>query len=190
VADKARHAQWEQARTLYPSAEYGSRTWVDFFEAYPDVLTKLLGDVYRVYKAEQAKKVGSGNPAGGRRRSQVNGNLDELWSILTPRYSMEPFSISCKELMGEQSLRAFAARCGMDHRELSRYLRGTSGRETSNRYTPEVYWLERIALAADVHPAYFVEWRVATLVGILSDAMAKQPELSITAIKSLGRRPA
>lgn len=182
MSDNARHAQWEQARTLYPSAEYGSGVWVDFFEAYPDVLTKLLGDVYRVYKAEQAKKVGAGNPAGGRRRSQVNGNLDELWAILTPRFSMEPFSIAARELIGAESLRAFAMRCGMDHRELSRLLRGVS--------RPTVFWLECIARAADVHPAYFVEWRVATLVGILSEAMAKQPALSITAIKSLGRRPA
>ncbi len=182
MSDKARHAQWEQARTLYPSAEYGARAWADYFEAYPDVLTKLLGDTYRVYKAEQAKRDGGGNPAGGRRRSQVNGNLDELWAILTPRFSEEPFAASCKELIGQQSLRAFAMRSGMDHRELSRLLRGVS--------KPTTYWLECIAKAADVHPAYFLEWRVATVVGILSEAMAKQPALSITAIKSLGRRPA
>jgi hypothetical protein len=183
VADGARQAQWEQARTLYPSTEYQSRVWADYFDEHPDVLTKLLGDVYRVYKTEEAKRAGVSNPQGGRRRSHVNGNLDELWAILTPKFSMDPFPVAVRELMGKKSVRQFAADVGMDHRELSRLLNGA-------RRPSMIHWLEVIARGADVHPAFFLEWRTATLVGIMADAFASQPHLSITALKALGRRPA
>lgn len=179
---EGRQAQWEEARTLYPSTEYRKRDWAGYFDEHADVLTKLMGDVYRTYKTEEAKRGGVSNPQGGRRRSHVNGSLDELWSILTPKFSMDPFPVSCRELIGARSLRAFAGQAGMDHRELSRLLRGSTA--------PSIYWMETVAGAADVHPAFFLEWRVQTVVGIVEEALMARPHLSVTALKSLGRRSA
>ena len=39
-----------------------------------------------------------------------DANLDELWDITKPRFSMHPFGIAVKELIGERSLRQFAAK--------------------------------------------------------------------------------
>lgn len=180
MADRQRN--WDQARLLFPSTEYEQRPWAEHLTGQPEVLTKLLGDVYRTFKAEQQRARTQPDPArhaGGRRRSYVDGNLDELWAIITPRYSLLPFPQATRELMDGTSVRQFAARVPMDHRELSRLLRGQT--------KPSRYWMEAIAKAADVHPAYFLEWRVSTVVGILESVLTERPHLSISALQALGR---
>lgn len=177
-----RQRGWDEARVLFPSTEYDARPWAEHMSGHPEVLAKLLGDVYRTYKAERERALAKPDPnrhAGGRRRSYIDGNLDELWSILTPRFSLQPFPQAAKELIGEASLRQFAAKAQMDHRELSRLLRGQT--------KPTRYWMEAIADAADVHPAYFLEWRVSTVVGIVEQVLISKPHLSISALQSLGR---
>jgi len=61
-------------------------------------------------------------------------------------------------------------------------LRDGDGRRqrTATRYDLEV-----IAKAGGVHPAYFMEWRLLIVQGLVSDVFAAQPNLSITMLRSL-----
>lgn len=185
----AKNANWARARTLCPPQEYGSVDWAAYYQANPEILTQMLGDLYRVYKSEEEKRNGTANPTGGRRKSHINGNLDELWSIITPRFSIEPFHKSFAELKGDRSMRQFATKCGMDHRDLSRMVSSSEGtlRDGDGRRQRQAtrYDLEVIAKAGGVHPAYFMEWRLLIVQNLISDVFAAQPNLSITMLRSL-----
>src|ERR1044072_7852402 len=68
---------------------------VAFFDKRPDVLHAILGDVYIVHEYEERKERGEGRD--GRRTMPFDANLNRLWEITTPRYSMQPFGIAVKE---------------------------------------------------------------------------------------------
>jgi hypothetical protein len=181
----AKNANWAKARTLCPPEEYGSQDWVEHYATNPDTLTQMLGDLYRVYKSEEEKRNGTANPSGGRRRSHINGNMDELWEIITPRFSMQPFHLAFEELKGKRSLRAFAMKCGIDFRELSRMVQSSAGTLKGRQRPVTRYDLEVIAKAGGVHPAYFVEWRLLVVQALIADVFAAQPNLSISLLRGL-----
>ena len=184
-AKSTKNANWSRASALCPPERYGSLEWLAHYEANPDILTKMLGDLYRVYKSEEAKRAGTANPSGGRRRAHINGNLDELWSIITPKFSVEPFHVAFEELKGKRSLRAFALKAGMDFRTLSRHVRASAG-ELKGRQCPlSRFDLEQIAKAGGVHPAYFTEWRLMMVQDLIAEVFANQPNMSITLLRNL-----
>jgi len=183
----SKNADWARASALCPPERYGSQDWLDHYEANPDILTKMLGDMYRVYKSEEAKRAGTANPAGGRRKAHINGNLDELWSIITPRFSTQPFHLAFTELKGARSLRAFAMKCGIDFRSLSRLVQSSAGTLKGRQCPLTRYDLERIAKAAGVHPAFFVEWRLLVVQDLVTEVFANQPNLSISMLRNLSR---
>lgn len=172
-------ADWENTRQ-FASIKEGEQAWVALVDERPDILHQLLGDVYIVTKYDERKRE-TGKRLDGRRVMPRDANLDELWDMITPRYSMESFGVAVKALIGTMSLRQFAAKVPMDHRELSRMMRGQS--------KPSVYWMERIAEAARVTPAYFVEWRIAFAVNRLAGILRQRPNLSIGVVKRMGGVP-
>lgn len=165
---------------LCPAGEYTSEDWHRHYEEHPDVLLQVLGDVFRVYKSEERKRNGTANPQGGRRKSQIDGSLEELWQIISPRYADRPFREAAKDLIGTRSIRAFATKAGMTHVDLARKLR-------DDRYPPTRFDMERIANAGGVHPAYFVEWRTSVLQDLIARVFTASPHLSITLLKALTR---
>lgn len=171
---KVRTANWDRAKSEYPSYKMDEDAWADFLTERPDVMANLLGDIYRATKAEERKQAGTYK--GGRRPRHIDGNLDDLHKMITPQYSMDPFPVAVKELIGARALRQFAALVPMDHRELSRMMRGGKLHR---------YWLEQIAKAGQVSPAFFVEWRTMFVVEAMSAVFASQPNMSIRAVKIL-----
>jgi hypothetical protein len=181
----AKNANWAKARTLCPPEEYGAQDWVEHYTANPDTLTQMLGDLYRVYKSEEDKRNGTANPSGGRRKSHINGNLDELWDIITPRFTTKPFHEAFEELKGERSLRAFSLKCGIDHRDLGRMVATSAGTLNGRQRPVTRFDMEAIAKAAGVHPAFFLEWRCQIVQDLIAEVFAAQPNLSISLLRSL-----
>jgi hypothetical protein len=149
------------------------RFWVQLFDDRPDILHLLLRDIYSITKAQAA------GAKGGRRKLTGEGSLDDLWDLVTPRFSNKPFAEALSDLMGDQSTRAFASRVGMHHSTLSRLMSGD--RPISKRYDPDgsMKILEQIAAGARVHPSYFAEWRRLWLMKRLDDALDVQPNVSV-----------
>lgn len=160
----------------FQSMKNGDAEWVAFFDERPDVLHAILGDIYVATVYDERKRT-TGKRLDGRRVMPRDANLAALEEMITPRYSMEPFGLSVRELIGERSLRQFAGRVPMDHRELSRMMRG----ETK----PSMYWLERIALSSRVTPHFFLEYRVQYIAAKLEAVFAARPNLSIGVVKRL-----
>jgi hypothetical protein len=170
-----KQADYAGVRHRYPAVDtLKAADWVAVFQERPDVLHKLLGDLYAITKAQQDETRKS-----GRRTKHINGTLDELWDMLTPRYSTEPFEIAIRDVMGTQSVRAFAMKIPMHHRSFRRYMMGE--RRIVNPLMPEasMEMLESIAKAGNVHPAFFAEWRELAVLAAIQQGLRAQPDLSI-----------
>lgn len=170
-------ADWDNATRQFPSVKAGEDEWVSFFDARPDVMWQILGDIYRETKAQELKE--AGKAPTGRRPKSINGNLDELAKMITPQYSVEPFAVAVEELKGARSLRAFAARVPMNHHTLTRMMRGELKLET--------WRLEAIAAAAKVRPEFFREYREAKMLEAVSHYLASRPNASIAITKRIRR---
>lgn len=166
---------------LAPAPEYTSEEWRNHYKDHPDVVLDMLGGIFRVYRAQEQKRAGKGNPSGGRRKRAVEGSIDELFSIITPRLSMEPFPQAYAELFpSPRTLRQVAMRSGIPHQALSCKLRGTRPVTRSD--------LERLAQVADVHPAYFREWRAMALTDMVTSVFEAHPNLSVTMLRKLATK--
>lgn len=161
----------------FDSLKQGEAEWVSFFDSRPDVLHAILGDIYVATVYDERKRA-TGKRLDGRRVMPRDANLAALEEMITPRYSMEAFGTSVRELIGERSLRQFAGRVPMDHRELSRMMRGET------RLT--MYWLEKIAVSCRVTPHFFLEYRVLFIADKLEQVFASRPNLSVGVVKKLG----
>lgn len=172
-------ARWEEARLLCPAGEYTAPEWRQHYADHPDDLMQILGDIFRVYKSEERKRNGQGNPQGGRRKAQIDGSLDELWEIITPKFSDKPIAEAFKDVVGKRSVRAVAMKMGTSHQLLLRKLNGTRP-----LYREDI---EDLAKAVDVHPAYFIEWRVMVVQELVAHVMTTNPNLSIRLLKGLSQ---
>lgn len=167
-------ADWDNAQQ-FPSIKQGEDEWVEFFDRRPDVMWQILGDIYRESKAEDLRE--QGKAPTGRRPKAINGNLDELWKMITPQYSILPFAEAVKELIGERSLRAFAAKIPMHHHTLTRLMRG--------HLKLEGWRLEQIAAAGKVNPNFFREYRERQLLDGIQRYLSARPNVSIALTKRI-----
>lgn len=172
---KGQGADFDNARSQFPSVKHGVDEWIKFFDDRPEVMLQILGDIYRETKAEEARE--SGKAPTGRRPKSINGNLDELYRMVTPQYSVEPFAVAVKELIGTRSLRAFAAKVPMNHHTLTRMMRGD--------VKLEMWRLEQIADAGKVNAAYFREYREMQLLEVIGRYFALRPNVSIALTKRI-----
>ena len=173
--EKGSAADWDNAKRWFP--ERSVDDWVGLFDRAPHILHSILGDIYRESKAETERE--EGRARIGRRPKAIDGNLEDLWGMITPRYSMEPFPEAVKALIGQRSLRAFAARIPTHHMTLLRLMRGTTPLDRKK--------LEAIAKAGRVHPAYFKEWREAFVLDAVAALLHAKPNLSIRVHKEMQR---
>jgi hypothetical protein len=168
-------AQWDNARSQFPSVKNDTDAWVKFFDDRPEVMLSILGDIYRETKAEEARE--SGKAPTGRRPKSINGNLDDLHRMVTPQYSVDSFDVAVKELIGTRSLRAFAAKIPMNHHTLTRMMRGD--------VKLEMWRLEQIATAGKVNPGFFREYREMQLLEVIGRYFTQRPNVSIALTKRI-----
>ena len=170
-----RQADYQAVRQKYPAIDsLKAADWGGLFDERPDILHKLLRDLYAITKAQQDE-----SRKAGRRTKHINGTLDELWDMLSPRYSTDPFPIAVKEIMGGQSVRAFAPKVPMHYSTLTRLINGE--RKVVIPLAPEASMqvLEGIARAGHVHPAYFAEWRELLVLLAIQEVLQAKPTLTI-----------
>lgn len=152
------------------------RMWVDRFTNDPDLMWLIIGDIVRYVSSEETPR---GERGPSRRQTQSgHRNLSTVWRIIHGHYSNDPFPIAIKELIGQTTERAFAARCGFgSHETLRRYMKGT--RPLSMEA------LEQMAKGGRVEPFYFIEYRAMWLGRELMTAMMARPNESLKAVKQV-----
>lgn len=174
-------ADWDRAKQMFPSTtKLEEQDWVEYFTEHPEVVHSILGDIYVITKADQAVVKKS-----GRRPRHINGNMDELWSMITPKFATVPFGEAMTELMGDQSLRQFSAKIPMHYWSLRRLIHGE--RQIVNPYDMDasMQLLERIAKAGKVNPLYFAEYRQLYIFRMFREVFTNQPQFTIGLSKRL-----
>lgn len=174
-------ANWERAKEQYPSTtKLTESDWIEFFDERPDVMHQILGDIFVITKAHNATVKKS-----GRRPRYINGSLDELWEMITPKYSTDPFGESVKTLIGDQSIRSFAAKIPMHYWSLIRLMRGERQIVNPHDISASMTTLEQIAKAGNVHPTFFAEYRTLYIFSMFHDVFAAKPNFTIGLTKRL-----
>ena len=174
-------ADWDNAVRWF--ADWSDVDWVEHFNDNPEIQMRILGDIYREVKKVEAKRRGeravvSRRRAVGRAQGDLNGSLDELNDMLTPRLSMEPFAQAILPLIEEsRGVRALARRSRMSHSTILRMMNG--------EMPLEMYRLDALAKGAGVAPAYFKEWREAHVLTTLAQLLAAHPNLSVRFSRAL-----
>lgn len=170
---KGTPADLDNARTLFP--ERTEDEWMALFDRAPHIWTDLLGDIFREVRAQEQRE--SGNARIGRRPKAIQGTMAELEAMVTPRFADEPFAVAVRELIGNRSLRAFAARVPMNHHTLTRMMRG--------ELKLDPWRLAAIAKAGRVSPAFFVEYRQAEVMHAVEVVLAAKPHFAVRVHREL-----
>ncbi len=165
----------ERAQALFASTKFTDEDWKQVFDADPDPMWKLIGDMVRFDALEDTPR--GNRKSGAARLDPKVANLDNVRRILSPQYSTEPFPVAFEEIRRGRSLRAIAQRAGLAHYSLSRYLSGDRG------LTMEV--LEQIAVAGKVSPHFFREYRSMWLAQRLTEFLSSRPNESIAAVRRM-----
>lgn len=94
-------------------------------------------------------------------------------------YSYVEFEQTFNTLVGERSLRHIASKMGVSAHFVWKLKNGTA--------SPDLYTLERIAKAFKKDPSYFLEYRIAYVLGALGDQMDLAPEISVDLYRRVRR---
>ena len=163
--------EWEVAARDHADTESAAAPdfWRDTLERDPEILHRLLGDLWN---ASQAAK---GSPGG---RVTIP-TVDQVFKLVIPDYSTKPFPEALAEKLGTRSIRWLAGQIHLHHSHVHRWV--TGARPVVNLHDPvaSMQQLEAIAKALNVHPAYFAEYRRLWVLVLLDDAFTFHPNLSI-----------
>ena len=147
--------------------------WREAFTENPDVMYRLLGDVYRITS-----------------NADSTPSLDELKAILEPQYAQRPFTEAVVELLDGRSVRWLAQRMGMHHRVIQRFMTGERSILMVHDPQGSLFRLQQFAKALGVHPAYFREWRRLWILVTVDMAFELEPDLTVQFIeRSAGMPP-
>lgn len=158
-------SEWQKLLASNPVAQRSDDPdfWETYLAEHPDVLHRLLADVYQA-------TYGSAKPP----------TLDDLWAIMaTPRFTTEEFGNAVIDLLADRSVRWLASQVGIAHQQLSRYLSGQRPIVSIHDTRGSMRRIESVAKALKVHPSYFVEWRRLWIMSLLDSAFTAQPGLSV-----------
>lgn len=145
--------------------------WRELLVDVPGSLGAVLQEVFASHDAEQAPR-----RANMRNGAAVKRAAKDVHDIVFPRYSMEPFALAVQPLL-KPSMRAIADRADMAPGYLAKLISGER--------SLDAYKLQRIAVAARVSPAYFLEYRQMMVVAAVERALAERPEAGVAAFRAV-----
>lgn len=170
-------ADFEKAKREYPSTAMDEAGWMAFFDtpAGQHAMGRILGDIYDAVKAEEEKEAGIRRMG---RRPRRDGSLEDVWATVFPQpFTMDPFPTAMVKLLNGRSQRQFAPKVPVHQTTMSRLMAGT--------LKPDLHMLERIALAAKVHPSYFVEYRAMFVGQLMTRVFTENPNMGVSAFRQV-----
>lgn len=147
--------------------------WTRAFEEKPELMYKLLRDVFRV--------------AHGRNAAEPT--MESLRDLLVPQYCERPFPDAIRELLAGRSVRWLAQQMGLHHQQVQRILNGSRSILLVHDLEGSLVRIEEFARALRVHPSYFQEWRRLWILQLVDEAFTVQPDLTVQFIERLADTP-
>ena len=157
---------WDQRaqniKSAYPST--AKLDWYRVFSADPAIFAKVYQDIMKM------EKQSTGRP--GKRPAVAPEDAEQyLRRYQNDDYTILEFKDAFRLLKGDRSFRAMGHKCGLTNSTVQRLLDG--------RARPSAEIMESVARAFKKHPAYFMEYRIAYIVAMLTYRMEQIPEASI-----------
>lgn len=128
--------------------------WSDVIRKNPDVLENIVGDIVRV--------------EGSRRRVDRSKGARRVSAIYNIDHSEKQFKDSFTILVGSESLRKTASKIDASPAYVYNLKLGKT--------EPTLDVMERIALAYDRDPSFFLEYRIHYVLESISSFLLKNPE--------------
>lgn len=146
--------------------------WKKLFDADTGLLGDLVNDIIKADQAVPGRpgKRAAVEPAIAKKRLRVMMGED---------YSHDPFPVAFRLLAGDRSIRNIASKVALDRNLVYRLLKGDM--------EADAYMMETISKAFGRDPSYFVEYRVAWIVGLLAMRLEGAPEASVHFYRKLKR---
>jgi transcriptional regulator with XRE-family HTH domain len=156
---------WKRADLI--TAHFPQAAKMDWHVAFrdPDLWGRFLKDIHGGDKNESPQRARE-------RLRQITGN----------DYSYDPFNIAFKTLAGSRSVRHLATKLNLSTQITWKLRKGIKA--------PDLELIEKIAEAFGKHPSYFVEYRIAYILGALGDQMEMAPEISVDLYRKLRKQRA
>lgn len=164
---------WDQVLTeheLMPKTS-DPEFWRTFLTENPDVFHRLLADLYQVTG----------------RATDRPPTLEDLWDLVGPRFTNEPFGVAVRELLGDRSIRWLAGEIHIHNVPLTRVINGERDVVSIRDPKGSMARIEAIARALRVHPSYFAEWRRLWVMTLIDQAFEQHPHMSIGMYRKFAR---
>lgn len=145
--------------------DYERLNWSAAFKADVGLLGLIIKNVL---KSDQSTL---GRP-GPRPTLDPKRSAERYAQFIGTDYSYLPIDETLANLQGDLSIRGLANKVGLDFNLIYRIL--------NRKATPSISDMQEIAKAFGKHPSYFLEYRIAYIVGALDSAFTESPESSVS----------
>jgi transcriptional regulator with XRE-family HTH domain len=152
----------------YPSVD--SLDWMKVFKADPTILGNIVNDILKVDQAAPGKP-------GKRPSLDVVSAKERIRQFEGQDYSLQNFCEAFREITLGRSIRNISVKTGLNRNYVHRLLEG--------KLSPTPIVMEQIAKAYNHSPGYFMEYRIAYIVGGLLRRFDSNPEMGISVYRRL-----
>jgi plasmid maintenance system antidote protein VapI len=152
----------------YPSVD--TLDWMKVFKADPTILGNIVNDILKVDQAAPGKP-------GKRPSLDISSAKERIRQFEGEDYSLLEFCESLKEITLGRSIRNISARTGLNRNYVHRLLEG--------KLSPTPTVMEQIAKAYNRSPGFFMEYRIAYIIGALQRRFEYSPETAISLYRKL-----
>ena len=148
---------------------------IDWMKAFNDkeLYGRLWKDILRVDQQELDEE----NSGQGPRPLDPKRAKERLRQLQGDDYSYLPFHEAFTNLAGKRSIRHLASKIGLGKHVTWNFKNGVK--------EPDLYTLEQIARAFGKDPSYFLEYRLAYIVGAIASRMELAPEMTVDMYREL-----
>lgn len=147
---------------------------IDWVKAFKD--TDLYGRLWRdILRVDQANEENAGQ--GPRPALDPARARERLRQLMGEDYSYLPFQESFTILAGDRSVRHLASKVGLGRHLTWNLKNGIS--------EPDLYTMEIVARAFGKDPSYFLEYRIAFVIGAMASRMEQAPEMTVDMYREL-----
>lgn len=161
--------RYEVIRAHFPVVDQ-----IDWMKAFQD--TDLYGRLWRdILRVDQVNEANAGQ--GPRPALDPKRARERLRQLMGEDYTYLPFQESFTILAGNRSVRHLASKAGLGKHFVWNLKNGVT--------QPDLYTLEVIAKAFGKDPSYFLEYRIAYVIGAMASRMEKAPEMTVDMYREL-----
>lgn len=173
-----RKAPWpervEVIKRHFPSV--ASLDWKKVFYEDPTIAGRLINDILKIGEAQPGKPGKRPSLAPDLSLTAKAEVYRKIRTLTGTEYATEPFPEAFRALTHSRSVRALAAKTGLDRNMIQKIRKG---------YTPPIRVIEQIAFAFKKQPEYFVEYRTNYVAGFVYEHLAANPDASMLFVKKV-----